>query len=177
MRRLGLILGGMLVLGASGMVDGHGMPPGAEAELRDTAGNILGKATFTQLPDGVLITLKASNLPPGVHGFHIHDQAACHGPDFTSAGGHFNPEGKSHGFENPNGPHAGDLPNLSVGADGKVEVSTLARRVSLGDGPNSLLKSGGTSLMIHAGPDDYKSDPAGNSGARIACGAIMRTGR
>jgi Cu-Zn family superoxide dismutase len=167
----------VLVLGASTVVEGHAVPPGAQAELTDAQGKVLGKATFTQLPDGVLIALKASNLPPGVHGFHIHDRAECHAPGFTSAGGHFNPDGKAHGFKNPNGPHAGDLPNLTVPDNGTVDISTLATGVTLRDGPNSLFKPGGTSLMIHAGPDDYVTDPAGDSGARIACGAITRMTR
>lgn len=174
MVRGAMVLATVLVLGASGSVEGHAVPPTAQAELTDAQGVVLGKATFTQLPDGVLIRLKASNLPPGVHGFHIHERAECHGPGFTTAGGHFNPEGKAHGFKNPNGPHAGDLPNLSVPQNGTVDVSTLATRVTLGDGPNSLFRDGGTSLMIHAGPDDYMTDPAGNSGARIACGPITR---
>ena len=177
MLRLALTLGGVLVLASSGIVEGHAVRPTAEAELKDTAGAVVGKATFTQLPDGVLIELKASNLPPGEHGFHIHERAECHASDFASAGGHFNPEGKAHGFKNPDGPHAGDLPNLTVRPDGTVDVSTLARRVTLGEGAHSLLKPGGTSLMIHAGPDDYMTDPAGNSGARIACGAITRLPR
>lgn len=177
MRRLALVLGAGLVLGSSQLVEGHAVPPTAEAELVNAEGTVIGKASFTQRPDGVLIALKASNLPPGVHGFHIHDQAECHGPAFTSAGGHFNPEGKAHGFNNPNGPHAGDLPNLMVPESGKVDVTTLATRVTLKDGPHSLFKPGGTSLMIHAGPDDYMTDPAGNSGARIACGKITRISR
>lgn len=174
MLRQAMVLGVMLVLGSSGSVEGHAVPPTAQAELTDAQGAVLGKATFTQLPDGVLIRLQASNLPPGVHGFHIHAKAECHAPGFMTAGGHFNPEGKAHGFKNPNGPHAGDLPNLTVPESGKVDVSLLAGSVSLGSGPNSLLKDGGTSLMIHAGPDDYMTDPAGNSGARIACGPITR---
>jgi len=174
MVRGAMVLATVVVLGASASVEGHAVPPTAQAELTNAQGLVLGKATFTQLPDGVLIRLQASNLPPGVHGFHIHERAECHSPGFTSAGGHFNPEGKAHGFKNPNGPHAGDLPNLSVPQSGTVDVSTLATRVTLGDGPNSLFREGGTSLMIHAGPDDYMTDPAGDSGARIACGPITR---
>ncbi len=174
MLRQALVIGAMLVLGASGSVEGHAVPPTAQAELSDAQGKVLGKATFTQLPEGVLIRVQASNLPPGVHGFHIHERAECHSPGFTTAGGHFNPEGKAHGFKNPNGPHAGDLPNVTVPESGVLDVSTLATRVTLGDGPNSLFREGGTSLMIHAGPDDYMTDPAGNSGARIVCGPITR---
>lgn len=174
MLRKALVMATVVVLGASAAVQGHAVPPTAEAVLSDAQGRVLGKATFTQRPEGVLIRLQASNLPPGVHGFHIHDRSECHGPEFASAGGHFNPEGKAHGFKNPSGPHAGDLPNLEVPASGVLDVTVLATRVTLGDGPNSLFKEGGTSLMIHAGPDDYVTDPAGNSGARIACGPITR---
>ncbi len=175
--RTALLLGVALAFASSGKVESHAVPPTAQALLVDAQGTELGRATFAQLPQGVLIKLKASNLPPGVHGFHIHAGGACHAPAFASAGGHFNPDGKSHGFKNPNGPHAGDLPNLTVPPNGTVDVETLAKRVTLEEGPNSLFKEGGTSLMIHADPDDYLSDPSGNSGARIACGSITLLAR
>ena len=108
----------------------------------------------------------------GPHAFHIHEQGNCELPGFKSAGGHFNPRGKKHGVKNPQGHHAGDLPNLVVGSDGEVEIEVIAGGVTLGPGANSLLSKSGTSLVIHADPDDDLTDPAGNAGARIACGAV-----
>jgi superoxide dismutase, Cu-Zn family len=143
-------------------------------ELIGTGGEKIGRAELTQMSKGVHIRLEASNLVPGKHGFHIHESGACETPDFKSAGAHFNPTNKKHGFENPKGVHAGDLPNLFVGTEGNVTAEMVAKNVTLEDGkPSSLLKPGGTSLIIHSGPDDYKTDPAGNSGGRVACGRIQ----
>lgn len=144
----------------------------ARAELMDSTGRIVGRASIVEGDEGVRIQLSAHGLPPGTHAFHIHESAACQPPGFQTAGGHFNPYGRKHGLQNPEGPHAGDLPNIEVGADGTVVVDVVAPHVTLGQGANSLFNPGGTSLMIHAGPDDGVTDPAGNAGARIACGAI-----
>ncbi|HZS44332.1 MAG TPA: superoxide dismutase family protein [Blastocatellia bacterium] len=145
----------------------------AKAELKDAQGNLVGTATFTEVPDGVKISLDASNLTPGQHGIHIHSVGKCEGPSFATAGGHFNPDNKQHGSKNPQGMHAGDIPNITVGADGKVKTELTVKNVNLGDGQNSLLRQGGTSLVIHAQPDDEMTEPSGNSGARIACGVIQ----
>ena len=118
--------------------------------------------------------VKVSGLTPGNHGVHVHGAGLCEGPDFKTAGGHFNPAAKQHGLENPMGHHGGDMPNLVVGADGKGQAGAILAGVSLGEGDASLFHAGGTSLVIHADADDEKSDPAGNSGARIACGVIHR---
>jgi superoxide dismutase, Cu-Zn family len=160
----------LLVLGC-----GQSPPTTAKATLVDSQGQKVGEATLTQAPEGVKIVMKIQNLPPGEHAFHIHAKGACATPGFEAAGGHFNPFGKQHGLKNPAGPHAGDLANIMVGPDGKANVEVVAKLVTLKDGEkNSLFQPEGTSLVIHAGADDYVSDPAGNAGARIACGVITR---
>lgn len=147
----------------------------AYAEIMNTSGEKIGRAELTQLSKGVKIQIQASRLLPGKHGFHIHDSGSCELPDFKTAGEHFNPYGKQHGFENKKGPHAGDLPNLFVGTEGKVSTEMIAKFVTLEPGkPNSLLRPGGTSLIIHDNPDDYMTDPSGNSGGRAACGVIQQ---
>lgn len=147
----------------------------AKATLMNNQGQKVGEAKLTQTADGVKIDLTVEKLPPGVHAFHIHEKGDCQAHDFMTAGGHFNPFGKQHGLENPQGPHAGDLPNITVGPDGRATASTVAKLVSLKEGEkNSLFQPGGTSLMIHEKPDDNKTDPAGNAGARIACGPISK---
>ncbi|MGA9756560.1 MAG: superoxide dismutase family protein [Desulfobaccales bacterium] len=154
---------------------GQSAPTAAKATLVDNQGQKVGEATLTQTPEGVKIVMQVENLPPGEHAFHIHAKGVCATPGFEAAGGHFNPFGKQHGLKNPAGPHAGDLPNITVGADGKAKVEVVANLVTLKDGEkNSLLQPGGTSLVIHAGADDYVSDPAGNAGPRIACGVITK---
>ncbi len=151
-------------------------PKTARAELKDSKGNSVGRAYLNQVDNGVMITLEGHDLPPGVHAFHIHENGKADPPDFKSAGGHFNPMHKQHGKANPEGAHAGDLPNITVKEDGSVRVETVAVGVTLGgDGKNSLLKPGGTSLVIHSEPDDNKTDPSGNAGARIACGVIKKS--
>jgi Cu-Zn family superoxide dismutase len=146
----------------------------AKADLLNAKGTPVGTATFTEKSDGVQLVLKAFNLPPGLHGFHIHAVGRCEAPDFKSAGPHFNPEGKQHGWDNPRGHHLGDLQNLNVGPGRDANIKVMVPGVTLGDGPKSLFHEGGSSLVIHENPDDGKTDPSGNSGARIACGVIMR---
>ena len=146
-----------------------------EVEMINSRGEKIGIATLKQEKTGVNIEIEASDLPKGTHGFHIHEKGVCEKPDFKSAGEHFNPIGKQHGFDNPEGPHAGDLPNIEVGEDGKVTESFLNEMVTLQQGEeNSLLRDLGTSLIIHADPDDNISQPAGNAGERIACGVIKK---
>ena len=113
-------------------------------------------------------------MPPGTHAFHVHTVGTCTAPDFASAGGHFNPAGKQHGKDNPNGHHAGDLPNFEVNANGEGNISYAVPDLTLGAGPNSLFHDGGTALVVHAAADDYKTDPTGSAGARIACGVIEK---
>lgn len=142
-----------------------------EVILKNTENVAVGNAILTEKKDGVEIKVKAEHLTPGLHGFHIHENGNCEPPDFESAGGHFNPTNKEHGFKNKLGPHAGDLKNLKVKEDGTVKQTFSNDRVTLKKGaPNSLLQ--GTSLVIHEKEDDYISQPAGDSGDRIACGVI-----
>jgi Cu-Zn family superoxide dismutase len=143
--------------------------------MRDAHGKTVGTLTVAPHSNGgVRFTGRLSDLPSGVHGFHIHEYGKCDPPDFKSAGAHFNTSGKQHGEFNPQGKHEGDMGNVRVDAGGSAEVSLMNERVTLGAGPNSLLKPGGTSLVLHADADDQKTDPSGNSGDRIACGIIVR---
>jgi Cu-Zn family superoxide dismutase len=144
----------------------------AAAPLRNAEGQVLGMAIFTQEAQGVRISVTVKGLSPGEHGIHIHSVGKCEPPDFLSAGPHFNPTNKKHGLTNPEGPHAGDLPNLVVGEDGSAVYEHITDRVTLTPGELSLFDEDGSSLVIHAGPDDQMTDPAGNSGARVLCGVI-----
>lgn len=146
----------------------------AASELKNNQGKTVGYATFVEGPDGVEIAVQVHDIPQGLHGFHIHAVGKCETPDFKSAGGHFNPFGRKHGLKNPEGSHAGDMPNLIVGPDGTASAIFLAPLVILENGKNSLFQPAGTALVIHAGKDDQKTDPAGDAGARIACGVIKR---
>lgn len=145
----------------------------ASAVLMNSEGKSVGTAELTEEDNGVRVKVNVTDLPEGPHGYHFHEAGKCEAPDFESAGGHFNPTGASHGLEEKEGPHAGDLPNLEVGADGTVEDEFLAEHVTLESGKdNSLLQVGGTALVIHAGADDGKTQPSGDSGDRIACGIV-----
>jgi len=148
-------------------------PQMAMAELSNASGQAVGSATFFQQPDGVRVFVRVNGLSPGDHGAHIHAVGRCDGPDFKTSGGHLNPEGKKHGLVNPEGPHAGDSPNLEIGPDGTGVLEYINPRVTLSSRTaNSLSEVSGTSLVIHANADDQKTDPSGNSGTRIACGVI-----
>ncbi|MGX4670868.1 superoxide dismutase family protein [Cerasibacillus sp. JNUCC 74] len=141
--------------------------------LKNQSQQIVATATLTENKDGVQIKLKGEKLPPGKHGFHIHETGSCEAPDFSSAGGHYNPNHAKHGKKISGGPHAGDLPNIEVNQDGTVQTEVIANLVTLEQGEShSLFKKGGTALVIHAKEDDYKSQPAGDAGERIACGVI-----
>ncbi|WP_049680359.1 superoxide dismutase family protein [Peribacillus loiseleuriae] len=141
--------------------------------LQNTEGVKVGTVNLEETDAGVRISLEASNLPPGIHGFHIHETASCVAPTFKTAGGHFNPTNASHGIDHEEGPHAGDLPNIEVGKDGMIKEEVIAKHVTLKTHQeNSLFDSDGSALVIHAKADDNQSQPAGDAGDRIACGVI-----
>jgi Cu-Zn family superoxide dismutase len=153
---------------------GQGAPKSAHADIVNAQGQNIGSAKIVPAKKGVKIEVNVSQLPPGKHGIHVHAVGKCDGPAFTTAGGHLNPDTKKHGKDNPEGPHAGDLLMIEGKADGTAKATLLDTMVTLGDGPNSVFHEGGTSIVIHEKEDDYKTDPAGNSGARIACGVIQK---
>jgi superoxide dismutase, Cu-Zn family len=166
-----------VLLLAAGLVACRGQTPGpdgqplpktaATAELQDASGKRIGVATMTNADSGAFLAVSVGSLPPGEHGIHFHQNGDCTPPAFTTAGPHYNPAGRQHGFENPDGPHAGDLPNLRVEADGSADTSFRVEP--------SLVTAAGTgpgALVIHAKADDHRTDPSGNSGDRIACGVV-----
>lgn len=147
--------------------------PTLEVELMNEDGVGIGTATLFEEEEGVKIAIDAHHIKPGIHGFHIHERGVCEAPTFESAGGHFNPTNKKHGFDHPEGPHAGDMENIEVEEDGTVNATITNEMVTLRQGEvNSLVQSEGTSLLIHEQADDYTSQPAGDAGERIICGVI-----
>lgn len=145
-----------------------------KVEMKDAQGQSIGSASLSEMSGMVHIQLDLKGLKPGEHALHVHAVAKCEGPAFTTAGGHFNPAAKKHGLQSPDGPHAGDMENFMVQADGTAKGMVMAKGISLGAGPTSVFTNGGTALVIHAGPDDMKTDPAGAAGDRIACGTITK---
>jgi Cu-Zn family superoxide dismutase len=174
MKILMLCMAGLLLGATTFWMQSDTGSESAEANLLDGKGEMIGHATFTQLLEGVRIKVVVSNLSPGIHAMHIHLGGECHGPDFKSAGAHFNPFGKKHGAQNKDGPHAGDLPNFEVRDDGTAQVEVISLLITLRTGRNSLFPSGSTCLVIHESPDDEVTDPTGNAGMRIACGSILK---
>ena len=144
--------------------------------LMTSTGQDAGTVKFSDTKKGVKMTISLKNMSFGPHGVHIHQMPVCEAPDFKSAGGHFNPDGKKHGFDNPDGHHAGDTPmNVSVGEDHTGEATLLMPALSLDPAaPNSIFANGGTSIVVHEHADDMKTDPSGNSGNRVACGVIKQ---
>jgi superoxide dismutase, Cu-Zn family len=158
---------------------GLALPAAAQAGkavLKEKSGKEVGTAELSQTPAGVLLKLDVKGLPAGEHAFHIHAVGKCEPPSFESAGPHFNPGNEKHGMVSGHG-HAGDMPNLHIPPSGELSVEVLNAAITLEKGkPNSVFQSAGTTIVIHEGKDDYKSDPAGNSGGRIACGVITEGG-
>jgi Cu-Zn family superoxide dismutase len=154
---------------------GQPQGPTATASMRDQQGRQIGTVKLEQGPRGVVVSVSLSGLTPGPHAFHIHEVGKCE-PPFTSAGGHFNPTGREHGIHNPKGMHAGDLPNLHADQSGNAKFEEfLVEGVSLEPGkPGYLFDEDGSAFIVHASADDYRSDPAGNAGDRIACGVVEK---
>lgn len=146
--------------------------PMATAKLAAGDGSARGTATVTQAGDGLHVVVKATGFTPGIHAVHIHTVGQCVGPDFTSAGGHWNPTGRKHGKDNPDGMHMGDMPNMTVAADGTGSIEYHVASGTIMGGATPLMDADGSAIVIHAQPDDNVSDPAGNAGGRVACGVL-----
>jgi Cu-Zn family superoxide dismutase len=177
--RLGWLATGALVAGMTAAV-AQGPAPAAPKQLKvrilNSAGQDAGVATFKTVKNGVKVKLELKNLRFGLHAVHIHQNPVCDAPDFVGAGGHFNPDGKQHGYLNPMGHHNGDFPGgISIGEDHTGEATFVLKSISLDpSAPNSLFLNGGTSIVVHQKADDQKTDPSGDSGNRIACGVIQQ---
>ncbi|WP_196233089.1 superoxide dismutase family protein [Sphingomonas segetis] len=165
MRKLSLLLLPILIGGCTTIEPAGGAP----MALVNSAGQSVGTVRAWQTAGGVSFRISAAGLPHGIHGLHVHAVGRCDPPEFTSAGGHWNPADKKHGMNNPAGPHAGDLPNVEVAANGVLNATVTLPNATMA----ALLDADGSALVLHAGPDDYVTDPSGNSGARIACAVIQ----
>ena len=169
-----MLMAGVVLLGACGPrepVVGEPLPGGAiaTATMRTSAGAEAGRATAREVAGGVRFTVDARGVPAGTHGAHVHTTGRCDAPGFESAGPHWNPTAAKHGTNNPQGPHLGDLPNITIGADGRGTLAMTMEGATMA----GLLDADGAAMLIHAAADDLQTDPSGNSGARIACGVFQ----
>lgn len=156
----------------------NSLPPAAVAHLTDASGTVVGQAVLSQIGGGIRILVDVTGLPPGAKAVHLHEVGRCEPPTFESAGPHVNPTGAEHGTANKKGPHAGDLPDITVDASGRGHLEVTAKRLNLEKkGPTTLLDADGSALVIHERPDDNLTDPAGNAGPRLACGVIVSEGK
>ncbi|HEY0311032.1 MAG TPA: superoxide dismutase family protein [Allosphingosinicella sp.] len=169
--RHAILVSGMVGLSACATVPPPA--PSASAAIADAAVRTVARAKIRQGPNGLSVHVEAAGLAPGTYGVHLHAVGRCEVPAFASAGPHWNPTARQHGRDNPAGSHMGDLPNLTIAADGRGTLDfDLSGAALTGPGPNVLLDADGAAIVIHAQPDDYRTDPSGNSGARIACGVL-----
>jgi len=173
-RGLAILVGLLALAGAAAVYAGNDGAEHASATLKNTAGEIIGEARFVEDATGLVhVNVHVKGLSAGDHGIHIHAVGACL-PTFLAAGGHHNPLGHEHGLDNPDGPHAGDLPALTVNPAGIGHLDVVTDRATLSPGTTTIFDADGSALVIHADPDDQVTDPTGNSGARIACGVIQQ---
>jgi Cu-Zn family superoxide dismutase len=168
------LAGVIAVAGGVAVSQAQGQEQAANAMLVDPDGKEIGNVAITEVAQGLRIFAQAENLPPGVHAFHIHETGQCEAPDFESAGDHYNPTAKQHGWDNPEGHHAGDFANVHVHEDGKLAVEYFTNAVTLGEGETTLFDDDGSAVVLHEGADDYQSDPAGHAGNRVACGVVSQ---
>ena len=159
--------------GPEGQVARHGWQAhSVAAAVRDASGMTMARATVAELGDSIRVRVEAMGMAPGAYGAHVHTTGRCDAPGFTTAGPHWNPTGQQHGKNNPQGMHKGDLPNLAVGTDGRGSFEVIIPGARVAAGANPLIDADGAAVVIHAAADDYRTDPSGNSGARIACGVL-----
>ena len=170
---------GVAIISAGIAAEGHsrGMAgpaaPSATVEIHAADGSLRASGTLAQRAEGIAVHVEAHGMAPGSYGIHVHAVGQCAGPGFASAGGHWNPTGKQHGRDNPMGMHEGDLPNLVIAADGNGVLDAVIAGGMLNSGSAALLDADGAAIVIHADADDYRTDPSGNSGPRVACGVVQ----
>lgn len=169
---IGLSLLALAACAGDGAVEPASYPSGVRADVRNAGGTAVATASAAGEGGGLRVRIEAAGLAPGTYGIHVHAVGRCDPPGFDSAGPHWNPTGREHGSQNPQGPHFGDLPNLQVGTDGAGSLEFTIPGAGLTGDSGALLDGDGAALLVHAGPDDYRTDPSGNSGARIACGVF-----
>lgn len=170
--RAAMLFAGFAVIGASGAYAEGGGKTVAQAKLQDAQGRDAGTVTLSQGKDMLHGSVSVTGISPGSHGLHIHTTGKCDAPGFTTAGGHLNPDGKQHGLQNPMGAHQGDLPDIVVGPDGSGKATFMPHTTLA-----TLFDADGSAFVVHAGPDDNKTDPSGNSGGRLLCGVLQKIGK